>query len=296
MFDPRSHHVLLRAPGCGKFRTGAHVLLLLLLSGANVGCAVRAEARAGGPDAALVMHVEVDLSRHFEALGAVGAFVLRDDAGERQVVYNPERVRSRFLPASTFKILNSLIALETGVLADEHETIAWDGVDRGDWWNGDMDMAKAFQRSAVWFYQQVARRVGEQRMREWVERVGYGNRDIGGGIDRFWLEGDLRISPEEQLDLVQRLYRGELPFSPRSQAIVRRVMRMEEGDGYVLSGKTGWARSEGVHYGWLVGWVEREGNTYFFVTQIESAEQGFPMRGAQQEITRGALRELGVLP
>lgn len=237
----------------------------------------------------------MDLSRHFRALGAEGAFVLYDSAADRLVVSDPPRARQRFLPASTFKILNSLIALETGVLADEHEVIEWDGVDRGDWWNGDMAMTKAFPRSAVWFYQEVARRVGEERMEEWVRRVGYGNADIGGGIDRFWLDGDLRISPLEQVDLLRRLHRGDLPFSERSQDIVRRVMRMEEGEGYLLAGKTGWARADGVNYGWLVGWVEKGGNVYFFATQIESADAAFPMRRAQQEITRGILAELGVL-
>jgi beta-lactamase class D len=239
---------------------------------------------------------EVDLSAHFAAFGAAGAFVLRDGASGRKFVHDPARASRQFLPASTFKVLSSLIALETGVVGDEHEVIAWDGVDRGDWWNGDMHMGLAFQRSAVWFYQELARRIGQARMTEWVERVGYGNRNTGGGEDRFWLEGALRISAEEQVSLLQRLHAGSLPFSTRTQETVRRIMRMEEGDGHVLSGKTGWARQDGVHYGWLVGWVERGDRTWFFATQIESAAPDFPMRRAQQEITRGALRELGVLP
>jgi beta-lactamase class D len=133
-----------------------------------------------------------------------------------------------------------------------------------------------------------------------VERAGYGNRDIGGGLDRFWLEGDLRITPLEQVELLRRLYAGELPFSARSQEIVRRVMRMEEGEGWSLSGKTGWAREfdgDAVqHTVWLVGWVEREGRPHFFATLIRSDQRDFPGRQAQQEITKGALRELGVLP
>jgi beta-lactamase class D len=261
----------------------------LLVAVAATGCvAARIDAVAptnGGPE-----RVEVDLSHHFRALGVEGAFVLHDLSNDRITIYNAERARQGFLPASTYKIPNSLIALETGVLRDEHEIIRWDGVDRGDWWNGDQAMTRAFQRSTVWFYQEVARRVGQDRMHEWVQRIGYGNAEIGGGIDRFWLEGNLRISAEEQVDLLRRLYTGELPFSERSQAIVKRVMRMEEGDGYVLRGKTGWARrhglDHGLHTGWLVGWVEREG----------ASQTDFPMRRAQQEITRGALRELGVLP
>jgi beta-lactamase class D len=292
----RNRSVVPHRSRCGNIRT---LSLLLVLSGLAPACtATRIDAAA--PETAAPERLDVDVSHHFRALGAEGAFVLHDLGANRIVVHDPGRARQGFLPASTFKILNSLIALETGVLRDEHEIIPWDGVDRGDWWNGDQAMTRAFQRSTVWFYQEVARRIGEERMREWVGRAGYGNADIGGGIDRFWLEGDLRISAEEQIDLLRRLYTGDLPFSERSQAIVKRVMVMEEGDGYVLRGKTGWARQfgldHGLHTGWLVGWVEREGRTYLFATQIGSSERDFPMRRAQQEITRGALRELGVLP
>lgn len=280
---------------CGFFRTIPQ-LSLLVAGSALAGCAAHAQAGDAAPGGPAPQRIEVDLSSHFRALGADGAFVLYDAAGDRLLVYNPERARRGFLPASTFKILNSLISLETGVIADEREVIPWDGVDRGDWWNGDMDMSKAFQRSAVWFYQELARRIGERRMGEWVERAAYGNRDLRGGEDRFWLSGGLRISPEQQVEFLRRLHRGDLPFSERSQAIVRRIMWMEEGEGYLLRGKTGWAVSDGVGYGWLVGWVEKEGGPYFFATQIESAARDFPMRRAQQEITRGALRELGILP
>jgi len=275
-------------------------LAWVLLGVAGLGAACTATRADDAPRVAEPERVVVDLSHHFHALGAEGAFILHDLSANRVVVHDPERAREGFLPASTFKIVNSLIALETGVLRDEHEIIPWDGVDRGDWWNGDQAMTRAFQRSSVWFYQEVARRIGEERMREWVRRVGYGNADTGGGIDRFWLEGDLRISVEEQIDLLRRLYTGDLPFSERSREIVKRVMLMEEGDGYVLRGKTGWAREFGadgvVHTGWLVGWVERGGHTYLFATQIGSSEREFSMRRAQQEITQGALSELGALP
>jgi beta-lactamase class D len=282
-----------------RFR-GAGTALALCLVGLSSACAAAGAELEAPAMPAEAERVEVDLSRHFQALGADGAFVLSDPRTDRLVVHGGSGTGERYLPASTFKILNSLIALETGALADEHEIIPWDGVDRGEWWNGDQAMTRAFQRSTVWFYQEVARRVGEERMRRWVERVGYGNQDVRGGVDRFWLDGELRISAEEQVDLLRRLHAGTLPFSDRSQEIVRRVMLMEEGAGYVLRGKTGWTRQgrgEGVeHTAWLVGWVERGEEVWFFATRIASRDPEFPARRAQQEITRGALRELGVLP
>lgn len=279
---------------CGKIRIWFVWVLVLAASACAPATSETGFAAQPGP---ATSPAEIDLSAHFEAFGAHGAFVLHDSAANRLTIHDAERARQRFLPASTFKILNSLIALETGVLTDEGQVLKWDGVDRG-WsaWNRDHSMATAFPVSAVWFYQEVARRVGEQRMRGWVRRAGYGNAEIGGGIDQFWLSGELRISPEEQVDFVKRLHRGELPFSARNQAIVRDVMLLEEKNGYVLRGKTGWARANGTNYGWLVGWVEKPGNTYYFATQIESDAESFPMRRVQQEITRGVLQELSILP
>jgi beta-lactamase class D len=256
--------------------------------------ALAAGDRTGAAPSSARLHV--DLHRHFQPFGAEGAFVLYDAAQDRHVVFRPDQAERRFLPASTFKILNSLIALEVGAIADQHEIVPWDGVDRGEWWNGDQALTRAFQRSSVWVYQELARRIGEARMAEWVQRVGYGNAELGGGIDRFWLEGALRISADEQIEFLRRLHAGTLPFSERSQSIVRDLMLFEERDEYVIRAKTGWARHEGMQFGWLVGWVERGENTYFFATQIQSADPEIPMQRAQREITRGALRELGVLP
>jgi beta-lactamase class D len=277
---------------CHILHKPAPVTLAGLLAVA-VSCAANP---ASEPTAAASPATIVDLAHLFRSFGADGAFVLYDVAADRFTVHDPDHATRRFLPASTFKILNSLIALEVGAVADEHEIIPWDGVDRGDWWNGDQALTRAFQRSSVWVYEELARRIGEARMREWVYRVGYGNADIGGGLDRFWLEGDLRISAEEQVAFLRRLHAGTLPFSERSQSIVRDLLLFAEGDGYVMRGKTGWSRADGMQRGWLVGWVERGAETFFFATHIDSPDPDIPMQRAQREITRAALRELGVLP
>lgn len=237
----------------------------------------------------------LDLARHFEAVSAQGSFVLFDSAGGTYLRYNPERARQRFLPASTFKILNSLIALETGVVDDEHVVFPWDGSDRGrESWNRDHDLASAFADSAFWYYQEIARRIGEARMRRFVSLVGYGNRKIGGGIDRFWLDGELRISADEQVELLRRLEKSDLPFSERAMATVRRMMKIEEGEGYVLRGKTGWS-VEGGNHGWYVGWVERADGPRIFALELSSSEPDFPMYRVRQELLEGILTELGVV-
>jgi len=129
------------------------------------------------------------------------------------------------LPASTFKIPNSVIALETGVVGDPDKDIfRWDGVVRSiEAWNRDHTLRSAIAASAVPVYQEIARRIGADRMQKFVDLFGYGNRDIGGGIDQFWLTGNLRISPVQQIDFVDRLRRGTLPVSKRSQERQERI-------------------------------------------------------------------------
>jgi len=232
-----------------------------------------------------------DFAKYYHAAGVSGAFVLYDLRADKYLTYQARRLDSAFVPASTYKILNSLIALETGVIADEHEVIPWDGVERSvPEWNQDHNMRSAFRVSAVWFYQVLARRIGAQRMQHYVDTVAYGNRNISGGIDSFWLTGGLRITPRQQIELLTRLYRNELPFSPRTLAIVKDIMILDKTARYTLRGKTGWAG----RVGWFVGYVECQGRVYFFANNIDiiNAED----QKARVAISKSILRDLGFLP
>jgi beta-lactamase class D len=273
-------------------------LLVAALSTLLAGCGGARAALSDTPAADATPRAETrDLARHFNAFGARGAFVVHHLGANRVVRHDPARAAARFRPASTFKIFNTLVALDAGAVRDEHEVLPWDGVDRfgnADW-NRDHAIATAFQASAVWFYQELARRVGPAVMEEWIRRVGYGNQDLSGAPDEFWLTGGLALSADEQVAFLRRLHAGTLPFSQRAQRITREVMLLEATDAYTLRGKTGWSRGEGLHRGWLVGWVERDGDVHVFATQIESDDARFPMRRAQQEITRGILAELGLI-
>jgi beta-lactamase class D len=210
--------------------------------------------------------------------GIDGTFVLLDGRTGRRTIYNAERAARGYVPASTFKIPNALIALETGVADGPGFTLSRDTTraPRADWWPaawlGDHTLTSALPASVVWYFQELARRIGSERMQAWLDDFEYGNADISGGIDRFWLSGGLRISAEQQVDFLSRLHRGELGVSDDSRSAVLEAIVLEKTRAYRFSGKTGWA-GLGVDVepdiGWLVGFLERGDDVYIYATNID---------------------------
>lgn len=235
------------------------------------GAVLLASAVAGSGPAPFPIDPRPDLADVFKKAGVSGAIVVYDTGTGRGVASDPRRVDEPAIPASTFKIFNTMVALETGAIADEKTVLKWDGVERPiATWNKDMDMREAIRVSCVWFYQELARRAGPEKMQHWLDAVGYGNRNIGGGIDRFWLDGDLRITPREQIEFLRRLHDGKLPFSERSMRIVKEILPTEKTPGgAVVHGKTGWGARLKPQAGWYVGWVDLEGRTLYFATRVD---------------------------
>jgi beta-lactamase class D len=236
------------------------------------------------------------LKKYFDSAGVTGCFGMFDNGRGDFTIYNLNRYRdSAYLPASTFKIVNSLIGIETGVISDEKMVIKWDSVTR--WnpdWNKDLTMEEAFRVSAVPYYQEVARRIGHDRMKKWIDTLGYGNKDISGPIDTFWLNNHLKITPDEQLGLVKKLYFDQLPFYKRTQEIVKKVMLREDNANYKLSYKTGLGiKEDGHRIGWIVGWIEEAGHPYFIVLNIESSDQKADIPAIRLNLLKKILGHLG---
>lgn len=211
-----------------------------------------------------------DLEQIFKSEKINGCFTIYDFKNDAKLSFNEERLDSVFLPASTFKIINSMIALETGVIKNEKEIITWDSINRGyDKWNKDQNLESGLKYSVVWAYQELARRIGEERMKYWVEASNYGNKNINGGIDVFWLSGDIRISTNQQVDFLKKLYFNQLPFSQKNQEIVKKIMIVDQTADYTIRAKTGWAMRINNQIGWYVGYIERAENVYFFSINID---------------------------
>ena len=272
--------------------------VVVLLLGALAACSSD-EPMTATPSELIVVEMP-EWVAHFERADATGTFALHRLGTDEVLVHDADRAVDAVLPASTFKILNSLIALETGVLATVDELVPWDGVVRPiDAWNVDHSLRTGIEVSAVWAYQEIARQVGETRMAEQVNAAGFGNADIAGGIDRFWLDGALRISPIEQLDFLAALMNDDLPFAPEHQAAVRDILVRESGDGWTWGHKTGTALATQPVLGWLVGFVEHDGDTWVFAMNLDLGDVEVDSQidpQLRQALTRTIPEDAGALP
>ena len=242
------------------------------------------------------------LEKYFTENKVIGCFGLYNNATNQFTFYNKKRFTdSSFLPASTFKIVNSLIGLQTGVISSDSMVIKWDGVQRriADW-NKDLTMYEAFRVSAVPYYQEVARRIGKDRMEYWMDTVNYGAGakdtafQIKTTIDTFWLDNTLKLTPDEELGLVKMLYFDQLPFFKTYQEKVKKAMLFENETTYRLAYKTGWGKKEnGDHLAWIVGWVEENNHPYFFVLNFESPDINADIPTIRMKILKGILKQLG---
>ena len=200
-------------------------------------------------------------------------FELADNNHDMIYIYNLQRASKRFSPASTFKIMNSLIALETNVALDENLIIPWDGVARRPEWDKDMNLREAFKVSCVPYYQALARKIGKVDMQKWIDTVRYGNKRTGPNVDDFWLNDTLQITPDEQVGFIKKLYFDKLPFAQRSQRIVRSLMLQEDSTHYKLYYKTGTQmplrNNKKVILAWIVGFVEKRETQIGVVTKKE---------------------------
>lgn len=242
------------------------------------------------------------LKKYFDENKVEGCFALMDNATGKFTVYNLARYRdSSYLPASTFKIVNSLIGLQTGKIVNDSMVIKWDGVKRSvEDWNKDLTMYDAFRVSAVPYYQEVARRIGKDTMQFWLDSLKYGAKNdttlfkIHSAIDSFWLDNTLKITPDQNLGLVKQLYFNQLPFFKSYQEIVKRAMLFENNTQYRMGYKTGWGFTEKEHaLGWITGWIEENKHPYFFVLNIESPDRNYDMKPVRIKMLKDILTQLG---
>lgn len=230
----------------------------------------------------------------FAEIGATGTIAVKDgrEQAPTTYVYDRKRAATRFSPASTYKIPHTLFALDSGAVRDEFQVFKWDGVKRDfEPHNQDQTLRSAMRNSAVWVYELFAKAIGEAKAGEYLRTTGYGNADPSTDRGNYWINGNLRISPLEQLAFLGRLYRNELPFRLEHQRLVKDLMIVEAGRTWILRAKTGWDGNSG----WWVGWVEWQSGPVFFALNIDTPARlaDLPKREA---IGRAVLKALNALP
>lgn len=251
------------------------------------------------PPASQDKEILQDLSEYFQGYENA-TFLLYDTNQKQYTIHNKPKSEKRVSPNSTFKIPNSLIGLATGIVTDENTTFKWDGIRRSyEPWNQDHKLSSAIANSVVWYYQTIASNVGETRMQKYLDDIKYGNLDVSGGLTEFWLQSSLKISPREQIEFLRKFYYNQLPFSKQHVDIVKKIMVLQNENGVVLSGKTGMGIEKDrvtnkvqLLNSYFVGYVEKEGNTYFYATNIETDRAD---GHKAKEITLKILKDKGLL-
>lgn len=237
---------------------------------------------------------DLELAKLLNDKNLNGTIVIASLDGGTNYIGNEERAKTRLVPASTFKILNTLIALEEGAVADDKQIIKWDGKDKGlTAWNKDQSLETAFGSSCVWFYQELARRLGKDKYEAYLKKIRFGNEQTGPELTTFWLEGDLKISAVEQVAFLKKLYKREYPFKLSSYELLRRLMVVEQTPAYTIRAKTGWAQKITPQVGWFVGYVESGEKIWFFAMNLEIAKAEDSR--FRKEITLEALKVKGII-
>ena len=237
-----------------------------------------------------------DWKSFFDEKNVEGGIVIYELDNDKYQVYNEDWCKTGFLPASTFKIPNSLIALETGVITPQ-DTIYWDGIER--WlpaWSQDHVLKSAFAVSCVPCYQQIARKIGVERMNRHTKQIEYGNLEVRDTtLDIFWLTGTSTITPYEQVEFLTKLNQNQLPFRDSVIATVKDIMVNEVGDDYTLYAKTGWSQPEDINNGWFVGYLETlEQGTIVFAINIQRprSEDSDGFAAARKDIAMNIFKHL----
>ena len=234
----------------------------------------------------------IDLSAYFS--GYEGSFVLYDLNGDTWNIYDMEQATLRTAPDSTYKIYDALFGLEEGVIAPNDSFMAWNETDYPfEAWNADQDLYSAMQSSVNWYFQEIDKQIGSSAIQGYIQKIGYGNENISADLSSYWMQGTLKISPVEQVELLTALHNNNFDFAPENVKAVKNAICLFSSEGKNLYGKTGTGRVDGQDVNdWFVGYIEAAGNTYFFATNIQAAENATGNKAS--EISLSILSDMGI--
>lgn len=249
------------------------------------------------------VEIHPEFKKYFNNCNVEGASVIYDNNNHKWILSDTINTRKETLPASTFKIINLLIALETKTISSENEIVKWPGsIDtikydyRPDIYH-DISVKEAFEVSAGWAFIELAKKIGKQNYQKYLKLSHYGNQDLSQTDADFWNFGAFGISPVNQVEFLKKLYEEKLPFSKRNIEIVKRVMISEQNSSYTIRSKTGWTRENEINTGWWVGYIENKNGVYFFATRLlqDRKMNRSDFGNCRKEITKFIFRDLDIV-
>ena len=236
---------------------------------------------------------ELNINALFGEISSDVVFIIYDGQNIKKYGNNLNRANAAYIPASTFKITNALIGLENNKVTTT-EIFKWDGQPRiFEVWNKDFSLGEAMQASTVPVYQELARRIGPSLMQSELQRIGYGNMQIGTEVDQFWLKGPLVITPQQEVKFVYDLAKGQLSFKPEVQQQVKEMLYVESRGNNKLYAKSGWGMDVKPQVGWYVGFVEKaDGQVVAFALNMQMKD-GDDI-GLRKQLSLDVLDKLGI--
>lgn len=247
--------------------------------------------------------VRQDFKKYFDECNVEGAIAIYDHKNHTWILSDTVATRKETLPASTFKIINLLIALETKTIASENDIVKWPGstdtlkYDYRPNIYHDITVKEAFEVSAGWAFIELAKKIGKDNYKKYLTLCHYGNINLSQTDPDFWNFGAFGISPINQVEFLKKLYEEKLPFSKRNIEIVKKVMISEQNDDYTIHSKTGWTRENDINTGWWVGYIENKNGTYFFATRLlqDRKLNASNFGNCRKEITKSVFKNLNVI-
>lgn len=249
------------------------------------------------------IHVQEDFQTYFDSCGVEGSIAIYDIGNKKWIVSDSVGFEVETLPASTFKIINLLIALETKTILDENEIVKWVGSTdttkygyRPEIYH-DMSVKEAFKVSAGWVFVELAKKIGKDNYKKYLKESKYGNNNLTQNEADFWNFGDFAISPKNQVEFLKSLYEEKLPFSKRNINILKNVLITEQKEDYTIGAKTGWTRENNINTGWWTGYIESPKGTYIFATRLlQDRKMNRPDFGScRKDITRRVFKDLNIM-
>ncbi|MBO0993928.1 BlaR1 family beta-lactam sensor/signal transducer [Bacillus sp. SD088] len=211
-----------------------------------------------------------DLDRYFQ--GFKGSFVLYDASEDQYHIYNQKMSEQRVSPNSTYKIYSALFALESNVITPDNNVQTWDGeVHPYPEWNQNHNLDTAIGSSVNWYFQNLDQKMGKKQLQHYVDKIMYGNENLSGQLDQYWMESSLKISPIEQVELLVALQENRFGFKEENIQAVKQAISIEKKAQGQLHGKTGTGTINGIDVnGWFIGYIEKNHHFYYFAVNIQN--------------------------